>query len=355
MARIELDKVSKRWEEVTAVESLDLDIADGEFVAILGPSGCGKSTTLFMLAGIYAPTEGELRFNGIRVNEVEAKDRNVGIVFQSYALYPHMDVRRNIMFPLKFKGVPRAEAEARAKEAAALVHVEELLERMPQQMSGGQQQRVALARALVKQPQLLLLDEPLSNLDATLRLTMRTEIKRLQRRLGVTTILVTHDQIEATTMADRIICMAEGRIEQIGSADDLYLRPNSLFVASFIGAPTMNLIHGKAENGTLAVGETSLAVEGAKGPVVLGIRPENIQMVPSGGLPGEVSQVEPMGRETLYVLETPLGQLRALDSGTERRFRMGEHIGLEMAPPSLLLFDRENGRLLREARASVTA
>ena len=224
MARVELDNISKEWGDVVAVKNLNLTIEDGEFAAILGPSGCGKSTTLFMLAGIYEPTGGEIRFDGYVVNEVEARDRNVGIVFQSYALYPHLTVHENIMFPLKFKKVPTQEARRQAKEVAKLVHVEELLERKPSQMSGGQQQRVALARALVKEPQLLLLDEPLSNLDATLRLTMRTEIKRLQQRFGLTTILVTHDQVEATTMADRIICMSEGRIEQVGSPEDLYLR-----------------------------------------------------------------------------------------------------------------------------------
>ncbi|MCB1991513.1 MAG: ABC transporter ATP-binding protein, partial [Geminicoccaceae bacterium] len=217
MARIELAAVTKAWGDVVAVEPTDLVIEDGEFVAILGPSGCGKSTTLFMLAGLYAPTGGAIRFDDAVVNEVEARDRNVGIVFQSYALYPHMSVKKNIRFPLTFKPVAADEVERRVMEAARLVQVEELLERMPAEMSGGQQQRVALARALVKEPQLLLLDEPLSNLDATLRLSMRGEIRRLQRRLGVTTVLVTHDQLEATTMADRIICMSKGRIEQIGT------------------------------------------------------------------------------------------------------------------------------------------
>src|SRR6476620_11695365 len=229
MSKIELNAVTKRWGDVTAVEPTDLVIRNGEFVAILGPSGCGKSTTLFMLAGIYTPSDGRILFDDALVNEVEARDRNVGIVFQSYALYPHMTVRDNILFPLRFKKTPREEALSRVRAAADLVHVGELLERRPSELSGGQQQRVALARALVKEPQLLLLDEPLSNLDATLRLTMRTEIKSLQQKLGVTTILVTHDQIEATTMADRVICMRAGRIEQLSTPDDLYLWPQSLF------------------------------------------------------------------------------------------------------------------------------
>ena len=195
---------------------------------MLGPSGCGKSTTLMMLAGIYQPTSGDITFDGARVNDVEARGRNVGIVFQSYALYPNMSVLENIMFPLRFKKIERGEAERRAREIAALVRIDVLLDRRPSQLSGGQQQRVALARALVKRPHLLLLDEPLSNLDAGLRLTMRTEIRRIQRELGVTTILVTHDQIEATTMADRVVVMNGGRVEQEGAAEDLYERPDTL-------------------------------------------------------------------------------------------------------------------------------
>ena len=213
-----------------------------------------------MLAGIYEPSEGDILFDLARVNDVEARDRNVGIVFQSYALYPHMTARENILFPLRFKRMPRAEAVRRAEATARLVQIEDLLGRRPSEMSGGQQQRVALARALVKEPQLLLLDEPLSNLDASLRLTMRSEIRRLQRSLGVTTILVTHDQIEATSMADRIICMSRGRIEQIGTADDLYQRPDSLFVAGFIGSPPINLLPGEAQAGGIRVGEAMLPI-----------------------------------------------------------------------------------------------
>ena len=221
MAKVEFRHVAKRFGAVEVIPDMNLTIEDGEFVALLGPSGCGKSTSLFMLAGIYLPSGGELLFDGCIVNEVEAKDRNVGIVFQSYALYPHMTVRDNVLFPLRFKRMPREEAFARVTAVADLVQVDELLDRRPSELSGGQQQRGALARALVKEPQLLLLDEPLSNLDATLRLTMRTEIKSLQKKLGVTTVLVTHDQIEATTMADRVVVMNGGRVEQEGAADDL--------------------------------------------------------------------------------------------------------------------------------------
>jgi inositol-phosphate transport system ATP-binding protein len=346
MARIELDGVAKRFGEVVAVEPTDLVIEEGEFVAILGPSGCGKSTTLFMLAGLYAPSDGEIRFDGAVVNQVEARHRNVGIVFQSYALYPHMSAERNIRFPLKFKGVASGEAERRVREAAALVQVEELLDRMPAEMSGGQQQRIALARALVKEPGLLLLDEPLSNLDAALRLSMRTEIKRLQRKLGVTTVLVTHDQIEATSMADRIICMSKGRIEQIGTADDLYHRPDSRFVAGFLGAPPMNLLDGEAGGGAVRIAGATIASTGRDGSVTVGIRPEHVVVDPheGQGQPAEVIQVEPMGRETLYVLETPLGIVRALATQSEQSRATGDRVDIRLPVDRLLLFDRISGR-----------
>src|SRR5437899_8699498 len=279
MARIELRNLRKQWTGAAAGSGLDLSMEDGAFIAVLGPSGCGKSTTLLLLAGIYSPTSGEIAFDGARVNDVEARDRNVGIVFQSYALYPSMSVLDNIMFPLRFKKVERGAGEARAREIAALVRIDKLLDRRPSQLSGGQQQRVALARALVKRPHLLLLDEPLSNLDASLRLTMRTEIRRIQRELGVTTILVTHDQIEATTMADRVVVMNGGRVEQEGAADDLYERPATLFVASFVGSPPINLFDGQAAGGTLAVHEARMNLAGpAQGAVVLGLRPEVLRV-----------------------------------------------------------------------------
>jgi inositol-phosphate transport system ATP-binding protein len=342
MAVVELIDVTKRWGPVTAVEPTDLKIDNGEFVAILGPSGCGKSTTLFMLAGIYAPTAGEIRFDGALVNEVEARDRNVGIVFQSYALYPNMSARENIAFPLRFKKLPREDAGARVRKIAALVQIEDLLERRPSEMSGGQQQRVALARALVKEPQLLLLDEPLSNLDATLRLTMRGEIRRLQRSLGVTTILVTHDQIEATTMADRIICMSKGRIEQIGTANDLYQNPDSIFVAGFIGSPPINLLEGEARGTTLRVGEMVVPFEKAiTGRITFGIRPESVALG-KRGMVSRIDDIEPHGRETIYHLSTPLGPLRALEAGTPK-FNAGDQTQIEIE--RALIFDHAGRRV----------
>ena len=346
MARIELRALCKEWGDSRAVAGLDLAIDDGAFVAVLGPSGCGKSTTLLMLAGIYAPSSGDIRFDGVRVNDVEARDRNVGIVFQSYALYPNMTVLENIKFPLRFKAVEPAEAKRRAGEVAALVHVEELLERRPGELSGGQQQRVALARALVKRPNLLLLDEPLSNLDAALRLSMRTEIRRIQRELGVTTILVTHDQIEATTMADRIAVMNAGQVEQEGSAADLYERPDTLFVAGFIGSPPINLLDGVIEDGLLKVREARLPLSGAaRGPVILGIRPESLR-AGGPGLGARIVAAEPMGREMLYTADSPLGPIRFIEGGAEARYREGDNVPLAFSSDSALLFDKATGRRL---------
>ncbi len=350
MARIEFRNIQKRFGDVMVIPNMDVVIDDGEFVALLGPSGCGKSTSLFMLAGIYMPSGGELLFDDYVVNEVEARDRNIGIVFQSYALYPHMSVANNIMFPLRFQKVPEAEARRRVEDAARLVQVHELLDRRPAEMSGGQQQRVALARALVKEPQLLLLDEPLSNLDATLRLSMRTEIKRLQRQLGVTTILVTHDQIEATTMADRVICMRMGEIEQVGTPDDLYSRPASLFVAGFIGAPPMNLLTGRADGDTVAVDGATLPRTGAaSGPVTVGIRPEHIVFA-DRGLKATIEDVEPMGRETLYMVDSELGHLRVLDSAKTSRHSVGDEVRVAFQEDDTLLFDSASERLLENVR-----
>ncbi|MGH6926480.1 MAG: ABC transporter ATP-binding protein [Propylenella sp.] len=352
MARIEFRNIVKRFGDVEVIPEMNLAIEDGEFVALLGPSGCGKSTSLLILAGIYLPSGGELLFDGHVVNDVEARDRNVGIVFQSYALYPNMTALDNIRFPLRFKKTPREEADRRIRAVAELVQVEQLLGRRPSELSGGQQQRVALARALVKEPQLLLLDEPLSNLDATLRLSMRTEIKSLQDKLGVTTILVTHDQIEATTMADRIICMRAGRIEQVGTPDDLYLRPSSLFVAGFIGSPPINLFPGEAKNGSVSIKGASFPVKGASGAVTVGLRPEHLSFA-GAGLPGRIAQLEPMGREVLYVVETDIGYVRVLGQGAASH-PAGEAVKIGFEPSDSLVFDTGSGRLVpgAEVRAA---
>ena len=346
MARVELRNLRKDWVGAVAVSGVDLSIEDGAFVAVLGPSGCGKSTTLLMLAGIYSPTGGDITFDGARVNDVEARDRNVGIVFQSYALYPNMTVLENVMFPLRFKNVERSEAERRAREIAALVRIDALLDRRPSQLSGGQQQRVALARALVKRPHLLLLDEPLSNLDASLRLSMRTEIRRIQREFAVTTILVTHDQIEATTMADRIVVMNAGRVEQEGTAKDLYEQPRTLFVASFIGSPPINLFDGHAEDGAIKVHDARIALTvAARGDVVLGLRPESVR-VDTSGMPARIIAVEPMGREVLYSADCSFGIVHFLEGGADARHREGDNVALAFSPADALLFDRKSGQRL---------
>jgi inositol-phosphate transport system ATP-binding protein len=250
------------------------------------------------------------------------------------------------MFPLRFKKVERSDAERRAREIAALVHIDALLERRPSQLSGGQQQRVALARALVKRPHLLLLDEPLSNLDASLRLSMRTEIRRIQRELRVTTILVTHDQIEATTMADRIVVMNAGRVEQVGTAKDLYEQPGTLFVASFIGSPPINLFDGHAEDGAIKVHDARVPLNGsARGDVVLGLRPESIR-VDSSGTPARIIAVEPMGREVLYSADCSLGRVHFLEAGAQARHRESDNVVLAFSPNDALLFDRSNGQRL---------
>ena len=240
--KIELKNITKSFDKKTnTINNLNLSIEDGEFIALLGPSGCGKTTTMLMIAGIYKPDSGDILFDGQRVNEVEPKDRNVGMVFQSYALYPHMSVLDNIAFPLKQQKVKKEERIQRAKEAAATVHLEQYLHRKPGELSGGQQQRVALARAIVKNPRLLLLDEPMSNLDERLRIEMRSEISRLQKKLGITTILVTHDQQEAMTLADRIAVMKDGQIIQYDTPMALYYQPENLYVARFYRNPTHEL------------------------------------------------------------------------------------------------------------------
>lgn len=350
MARITIEGLCKSFGTVKAVDAIDLTIDDGEFVAILGPSGCGKSTTLFMLSGIESPTAGRIVFDGQDVTFAEAKDRGIGLVFQSYALYPHMTVLENISFPLEMMKLPKAEREVRARKAADIVQIGELLTRRPHELSGGQQQRVALSRALVKEPRLLLLDEPLSNLDASLRTIMRSEIRRLQRQLQLTTILVTHDQIEATTMADRIVLMNKGKIEQVGTAEDLYRRPANLFVAGFIGSPAMNTVSCRVIDGTVALGSMIFDVGMAKPTVVsVGLRPEHLYFA-GEGLAGRIVLAEPMGREVLYEVSTELGPLRVLDPVHEVRHREGDAVNIAVAPNNILLFDPSDGTALPQAR-----
>jgi multiple sugar transport system ATP-binding protein len=288
MAEIVLDHVSKRYPDgATPVKDLSLTIGDGEFVILVGPSGCGKSTTLNMIAGLEEISEGELRIGGQRVNEKAPRDRDIAMVFQSYALYPHMTVRQNIAFPLTLAKLSRPEIEAKVAETAKVLDLTELLDRKPSQLSGGQRQRVAMGRAIVRKPKAFLMDEPLSNLDAKLRVQMRAEIARLQNRLGTTTVYVTHDQTEAMTLGDRVVVLRAGEAQQIGTPDELYNHPVNLFVAGFIGSPAMNFFPAAATEmglrmpfGTVTLGDTArnaLARHARPANVIVGVRPENFE------------------------------------------------------------------------------
>ena len=311
--RVTLRDLCKHFGKVHAVDSLSLEIGDADFVALLGPSGCGKTTTLLMIAGIYKPTRGHVQFDEQVVNELPPKDRNIGMVFQSYALYPHMTVFDNLTFPLMLKKTSQEEMAQRAQRVADMMDIGHLMDRKPAQLSGGQQQRVALGRALVKEPDLLLFDEPLSNLDARLRLTMRAEIKRLQMNLGITSIYVTHDQVEAMTMADRIAVMKDGILQAYSTPEELYDQPKTLFVANFIGNPPMSFIDAElvreGDEYRVRASGMDLSVPAERGQralegstsrrVVMGIRPEDITLADDGQVGGEIYVVEPLGRDDL--------------------------------------------------------
>ncbi|MGF1658704.1 MAG: sn-glycerol-3-phosphate ABC transporter ATP-binding protein UgpC [Rubrimonas sp.] len=285
-----------------AVKGVDIAVGEGEFAVFVGPSGCGKSTLLRMVAGLEKATEGEIRLSGRVVNDVEPADRDIAMVFQNYALYPHMSVYDNLAYGLRNRRTPRAEIDARVREAAALLQIGEYLPRKPAQLSGGQRQRVAMGRAIVRHPAIFLFDEPLSNLDAKLRTQMRLEIRRLQRRIGVAAVYVTHDQVEAMTLADRIVVLNEGRVEQIGAPKEVYDRPASTFVASFIGAPAMNLFPATVEGGAAHVegGAAPLTRNGVAGPATVGLRPEKARLGRAGeGLPFRIDTVEELGATRL--------------------------------------------------------
>jgi multiple sugar transport system ATP-binding protein len=351
MAGVTFSRVRKAFGSAVAVKGLDLAIGEGEFVSLLGPSGCGKTTTLRMLAGLEFPTEGEIRIGERVVNAVPPGGRDIAMVFQSYALYPHMTVAENIAYPLRKRRVPKSEREAKVRAAAETLHLTQLLDRKPRQLSGGQQQRVALGRALVRDPKVFLLDEPLSNLDAKLRAHMRAELIELHRRLGRTFIYVTHDQLEAMTMSDRIAVMHEGALQQFGAPMEVYEQPANLFVAGFIGAPAMNLLEGVLENasGGLAFARPGLRLPVASGgvagqKVTLGVRPEDI--VPGAGDAAmTVRVVEPTGHETIIMADVGGASVTlratadmALTPGAEQRF--------SLKAQRLHAFDTTNGQRL---------
>ena len=284
MAEIQLRNISKRWGNFVGVDDFDLTIKDREFLVLLGPSGCGKTTTMRMVAGLEDPTDGDIMIDGTVVNALEPKDRDVAMVFQSYALYPNMTVYENIRFPLKVRGINPAEHDEKVRRASAMVELDDFLHRKPSELSGGQRQRVALARAIVREPNVFLMDEPLSNLDAKLRVSTRAQIKNLSHELAVTTIYVTHDQIEAMTLADRVVVMEKGVVQQVGSPTEIYDAPANTFVASFIGSPAMNLIEGTITGGTFTAPHVEIAgLNAPDGPYTLGYRAEDAQVVESGG------------------------------------------------------------------------
>ncbi|MDR7453918.1 MAG: ABC transporter ATP-binding protein [Armatimonadota bacterium] len=307
-----LKGLAKHFGRVVALRTLDLDVRAGEMVAFLGPSGCGKTTTLLMIAGIYQPTAGEIYFGERRVEHLHPRDRDVGMVFQSYALYPHLTIFDNIAFPLTLKKIAPAEVARRVRQIADLLGIAHTLDRRPGQVSGGQQQRAALARALVKEPQVLLLDEPLSNLDAQIRVQARGEIRRLQQEIGVTSILVTHDQSEALAMADRVAVFSTGELQQFAPPDELYRRPANTFVARFVGYPPMNLLEGRYEPGAFVLDDLRIPVPPGHpaGRGWLGFRPEDATL--DGDVPGRVTVAEALGRENLVTLRIGPAEVKVL-------------------------------------------
>ena len=345
MASIQLSNIVKNYGSFAGVREMTLKIEDEEFLVLLGPSGCGKTTTMRMIAGLEQPTEGEIIIGDEMVNGVDARDRDVAMVFQGYALYPNMSIYENIRFPLRMRGVPRAEQDALIRRAADMVELGEYLDRKPAALSGGQRQRAALARAVVRQPQVFLMDEPLSNLDAKLRASMRVQIKHLQRQLKVTTVYVTHDQIEAMTLADRIDIMDKGAIQQIGTPDQIYSDPANIFVAGFIGSPPMNLIEGTAQNGIFTAQDIKVACPSSlSGKVTLGIRPEDCR---AGGdtVQGIVYGVEPTGDVTY--LTVAIGS-RQIEVKAARDFRSDIDVAIDIGfDPARLYFFGEDGQRIR--------
>ncbi|EAR52106.1 SN-glycerol-3-phosphate ABC transporter, ATP-binding protein [Oceanicola granulosus HTCC2516] len=348
MATVELRNIKKRFGKTEVIHGVSTEIDDGEFIVIVGPSGCGKSTLLRMVAGLESVSDGEIRIDGSRVNEREPMERDIAMVFQNYALYPHMTVRQNMGYGLKIAGTPKRQIAAKVDEAAALLQLSDYLDRRPKALSGGQRQRVAMGRAIVREPKVFLFDEPLSNLDAKLRVQMRLEIKELQERIGVTSLYVTHDQVEAMTMADRMIVMNAGRAEQIGKPLDVYERPATLFAAQFIGSPSMNVLDGRIEAGEMRLGSAALGPAPAglpDGPVKLGLRPEHALPDPDSPLRLRVRLSEPLGANTLLhgQLDQAEAPFTACLAGVHRTNGSGEIIPLRVAPEAIHLFSPETG------------
>ena len=355
MGSVRFEHVTKRYGKVEAVRDLNLDIPDGQFMTLVGPSGCGKSTTLNMLAGLDDVTEGEIYIDDQEVSSLPPGERDIAMVFQSYALYPHMSVRDNLAFALMVRKESRDAIQRKVTDAARLLGIEELLDRKPRQLSGGQRQRVALGRALVREPRLFLLDEPLSNLDAKLRVQMRAELKLLFDRLETTVVYVTHDQAEAMTMSDRVAIFDKGVVQQVGTPLELYDKPANAFVAGFLGSPPMNFLDAEMADGLVRGSGFSFAMPGwartlERGtPVILGIRPEDVMLRNDAGAPGAaISLVEPMGSSTIVF--TRLGEnLVAIETGKDTTLDVGSSVSLEVEPNRLHLFDAVTGQSLAPA------
>ncbi|MDX8354035.1 sn-glycerol-3-phosphate ABC transporter ATP-binding protein UgpC [Cognatiyoonia sp. IB215182] len=351
MSNLKLSQLVKTYGQTEVLHRIDLDIQDGEFVVLVGPSGCGKSTTLRLIAGLEEVTGGSIEIGGKVVNNLEPKERDIAMVFQNYAIYPHMTVRKNIGFGLRSSKLPRAEKEKRIDEIAEILGMTDLLARKPGQLSGGQRQRVAIGRAMVRDPAVFLFDEPLSNLDAQLRTQMRLEIKKLHQRVGATIVFVTHDQVEAMTMADRIVIMKDGYIQQIGTPSEVYHAPANTFVAGFIGSPAMNMIPATVSGGAIQIDGGSRMELGAQisdhRKVMLGIRPEDLAPVDGPALiTGSVNVREPLGHETLIHVGTSHGDIIAKADGRTPP-ELGNTVNLGAEAQNIHIFDPDSGAALR--------
>ncbi|MHA6298289.1 ABC transporter ATP-binding protein [Devosia sp. CAU 1758] len=357
MAGLSLNQIRKTYGKVEVIKGVDLEIEHGEFVVFVGPSGCGKSTLLRMIAGLEDITGGELKIGDRLVNTVQPRDRGVAMVFQSYALYPHMSVYDNVGFGLRLKKTPKDERDAKIREAARILQMEHLLDRKPAQLPGGQRQRVAIGRAIVRQPEVFLFDEPLSNLDASLRMDMRMEISKLHQDLGATMIYVTHDQVEAMTLADKIVVLNGGVVQQVGSPLELYHRPANLFVAGFIGSPKMNFVEvmvDAADKGSIRISSPTMRAisvpiagggQKAGDTLTLGVRPYDFKPTPNGPFTGAVTLVEHLGNETIVNMSLPSGQhlIVALDGDTA--CSVGQSLTLGFAAEKAALFDQTGHRI----------
>ncbi len=358
MAEVRIDSVEKRFGHLQVIHGIDLTIADGEFVVLVGPSGCGKSTLLRMIAGLEEISAGTISIGGRVVNDLEPRERDIAMVFQSYALYPHMNVERNMGFSMALRKQPKAAINEAVGKAAGALELEPYLARLPRELSGGQRQRVAMGRAIVRRPEVFLFDEPLSNLDAQLRVQMRTEVRKLHQRLGATSIYVTHDQVEAMTMADRIVVLEQGRIAQAGSPLELYDRPASRFVAEFIGSPAINILPGAVARGAVSIRlpagavEAPLAADLGSAEVDVGIRPEHLRRVRDGGIEGVVQVIEHLGAETYVFLDVGLGRDLCWRMPGRPDVAVGETVSLGFDPGNLNLFVSGSGERLGSPRAA---